>query len=52
MERVSGTEETEGRAAAELDYFGLLTVTDEQIIEIIESHPYVMARLADRSHSL
>ena len=52
MERDSGTEGTEGRTAAESDYFGLLTVTDEQIIEIIESHSYVMARLADRSHSL
>lgn len=35
------------KTAAEQDYFGLLTVTDEQIIEIIESHPYVMARLGE-----
>lgn len=47
MEEKSRSVRKKGRTAAEQDYFGLLTITDEQVIEIIESHPYVIARLGE-----
>ena len=47
MESGSKTIRMKPKTAADNNYFGLLTVSDEKIIEIIESHPYVMARLGE-----
>ena len=37
----------EGKTAAENDYFGLLTMTDEDVDEIMRLYPYVFSKLKD-----
>ena len=42
-----GKKQQEGKTAAENNYFGLLTMTDEDVDEIMRLYPYVFSKLKD-----